>query len=279
MIERHEVILVPSASAVAALRASPRAAQHAGMVAVLADPVFDRRDPRLEGKRAEALALPADLKRSIVAMGLQRLARLPGTRVEAERILSLVPAEQRLGALGFDARRTLALDPAVARYRVLHFATHGLLNSTHPELSGLVLSLLDPRGEAQNGFLRLQDVYQMRIDADLVVLSACQTALGKPVQGEGLVGLTRGFIHAGARQVLSSLWKVPDRATSELMKEVYQAMLVEGLRPGPALRQAQRKLLATRPFDGPESWAAFVLQGDWQGPPLRSGDARGGTSP
>ena len=279
MIERHEVILVPSASAVAALRASPRAAQHAGVVAVLADPVFDRRDPRLEGRRAEALALPADLKRSIDAMGLQRLARLPGTRVEAERILSLVPAEQRLGALGFDARRTLALDPAVARYRVLHFATHGLLNSTHPELSGLVLSLLDSRGEAQNGFLRLQDVYQMRIDADLVVLSACQTALGKPVKGEGLVGLTRGFIHAGALQVLSSLWKVPDRATSELMKEVYRAMLVEGLRPGPALRQAQRKLLATRPFDGPESWAAFVLQGDWQGPPLRSGDAPASTSP
>ncbi len=279
MVEEHEVVLVPSASAVAALRASPRAEKHAGVVAVLADPVFDRRDPRFQGKRAEALVLPADLQRSIDAMGLQRLARLPGTRVEAEQILSLVPAEQRLGALGFEARRTLALDPAVAHYRVLHFATHGLLNSTHPELSGLVLSLVDPRGEAQNGFLRLQDVYQMRIDADLVVLSACQTALGKPVQGEGLVGLTRGFIHAGARQVLASLWKVPDRATSELMKEVYRAMLVEGLRPGPALRQAQRKLLATRPFDGPESWAAFVLQGDWQGPPLRSGDARGGASP
>ena len=199
--------------------------------------------------------------------------------VEAEQILSLVPGEQRLGALGFDARRALALDPAVARYRILHFATHGLLNSTHPELSGLVLSLVDSRGEAQNGFLRLQDVYQMRIDADLVVLSACQTALGKPVQGEGLVGLTRGFIHAGARQVLSSLWKVPDRATSELMKEVYRAMLVEGQPPGEALRTAQRKLLRTRPFDGPESWAAFVLQGDWQAPPPRSDGARSRTSP
>ena len=267
MVEEHEVILVPSASAVAALRASPRADRHAGVVAVLADPVFDLRDPRLMGKRATARALPADLQRSMGALGLQRLPRLPGTRIEAEQILSLVPADQRLGALDFEARRTLALDPAVGRYRVLHFATHGLLNSTHPQLSGLVLSLVDSGGVAQNGFLRLQDVYQMRIDADLVVLSACQTALGKPVQGEGLVGLTRGFIHAGARQVLSSLWKVSDRATTELMTEVYRAMLVEGQRPAAALRQAQRKLLITRPFDAPASWAAFVVQGDWQAPP------------
>ncbi|RPH67051.1 MAG: CHAT domain-containing protein [Myxococcaceae bacterium] len=279
MVEEHEVVLVPSASAVAALRATSRADRHAGVVAVLADPVFDRRDPRLQGKRAEALVLPTDLQRSMDALGLQRLPRLPGTRIEAEQILALVPAEQRLGALDFDARRTLALDPAVGRYRVLHFATHGLLNSTHPELSGLVLSLVDARGEAQNGFLRLQDVYEMRIDADLVVLSACQTALGKPVKGEGLVGLTRGFIHAGARQVLSSLWKVSDRATTELMTEVYRAMLVEGQRPGAALRQAQRKLLITRPFDAPASWAAFVVQGDWQAPLPRSGDARSGTSP
>src|SRR5262249_13525075 len=189
----------------------------------------------------------------------------------AEEILALVPEERRLGALDFEARRALALDPAVGRYRVLHFATHGLLNSTHPELSGLVLSLVDSGGEAQNGFLRLEDVYRMRIDADLVVLSACQTALGKPVQGEGLVGLSRGFIHAGARQVLSSLWKVSDRATTELMKEVYRAMLLDGQRPAAALRQAQRKLLATRPFEGPESWAAFVLQGDWLAPPVRQG--------
>ena len=146
MVEEHEVVLVPSASAVAALRASARADRHAGVVAVLADPVFDRRDPRLQGKRGDALALPTDLQRSLGAMGLQRLPRLPGTRIEAEQILSLVPAEQRLGALDFDARRALALDPATARYRVLHFATHGLLNSDHPELSGLVLSLVDARG-------------------------------------------------------------------------------------------------------------------------------------
>jgi CHAT domain-containing protein len=252
---------------VAALRASRHQERPAGIVAVLADPVFDRSDPRLQRNGGATTVLPADLKRSMEVMGLKRLPRLPGTRIEAEEILSLVPAEKRLGALDFDARRPLALDPAVGRYRVLHFATHGLLNSAHPELSGLVLSLVDSRGEAQNGFLRLQDVYQMRIDADLVVLSACQTALGKPVQGEGLVGLSRGFIHAGARQVVSSLWKVSDRATTELMKEMYRGMLREGQRPAPALRQAQRRLMATRPFGAPQSWAAFVLQGDWLSPP------------
>jgi CHAT domain-containing protein/tetratricopeptide (TPR) repeat protein len=270
MVEEHEVVLVPSASAVAALRASPHEGRPTGIVAVLADPVFDRGDPRLQRPGAATRPLPGDLTRSMETMGLKRLPRLPGTRIEAEEILSLVTEERRLGALDFDARRALALDPAVGHYRVLHFATHGLLNSTHPELSGLVLSLVDSRGDAQNGFLRLQDVYRMRIDADLVVLSACQTALGKPVQGEGLVGLSRGFIHAGARQVLSSLWKVGDRATTELMKEVYRAMLLEGQRPAAALRQAQRKLLASRPFDGPESWGAFVLQGDWLAPPVQA---------
>jgi CHAT domain-containing protein len=279
MIEEHEVVLVPSASAVAALRASPRDGRPSGIVAVLADPVFDRGDPRLERRGAVTGPRPMDLTRSMETMGLKRLPRLPGTRIEAEEILGLVPEEKRLGALDFEARRELALDPAVGRYRLLHFATHGLLNSTHPELSGLVLSLVDSRGEAQNGFLRLQDVYRMRIDADLVVLSACQTALGKPVQGEGLVGLSRGFIHAGARQVLSSLWKVSDRATTELMKEVYRAMLLEGRRPPAALRQAQRKLLATRSLGGPESWAAFVLQGDWQGSPASQDDTAGVTSP
>jgi CHAT domain-containing protein len=205
-------------------------------------------------------------------MGLQRLSRLPGTRAEAEGILSLVPGEQRLAALGFEARRALAMDPEVGRYHVLHFATHGLLNSTHPELSGLVLSLVDETGEPQNGFLRLQDVYQLRIEADLVVLSACQTALGKRVQGEGVLGLTRGFLHAGARQVLASLWKVSDRATAELMAELYRSMLREGARPAAALRQAQRKLRRTRPFGATYSWAAFVLQGDWQASPHAPGD-------
>jgi len=265
LVEEQEVIVVPSASAVAAVRAAEHADRHTGAVVVLADPVFDRGDSRLPASTGmAAAAVPADLQRSMDELGLQRLVRLPGTRLEAEDILALAPRGQSLGATGFEARRALAMDPSVSAYRILHFATHGLLNSQHPELSGLVFSLVDAAGKPQNGFLRLQDIYGMHIGADLVVLSACQTALGKRVQGEGMVGLTRGFIHAGARQVLSSLWKVSDRGTAELMKELYRAMLVEGQRPSAALRQAQRKLARTRPFDAPYTWAAFVLQGDWE---------------
>jgi CHAT domain-containing protein len=262
LVEEHEMLLLPSASAVAAIRASARPEQHAGTVAVLADPIFDRRDPRVQARTGSA-SLPVDLRRSLDEIGLRRLERLPGTRREAEGILGFVPPERALAALGFEARRARAMDPEVGRYRILHFATHGLLNSQHPELSGLVLSLVDRSGEPQNGFLRLQDVYGMRIGADLVVLSACQTALGKQVRGEGVLGLTRGFIHAGARQVLASLWRVSDRATAELMRELYRAMLVEGRPPAAALRQAQRKLAGTRSFAAPFAWAAFVVEGDW----------------
>ncbi|HSP20289.1 MAG TPA: CHAT domain-containing protein, partial [Myxococcaceae bacterium] len=266
VIEEHEVVLLPSVSAVAAVRGAGHPALHAGAVAVLADPVFDRTDPRVQRSAGPGKAVPRDLQRSMDGLGLQRLARLPGTRLEAEKILALAPPGQTLLAMGFEARRALAMDAAVSSYRILHFATHALLNSAHPELSGLVLSLVEPSGESQNGFLRLQDIYGLHIDADLVVLSACQTGLGKPVQGEGLVGLTRGFIHAGARQVLASLWKVSDRGTAELMKEFYRAMIVEGHTPSAALRQAQRMLARTRPFDAPYTWAAFVLEGDWQEP-------------
>jgi len=265
LVEEHELIHVPSASVVAAVRAGEHVARHSGAVAVLADPVFDRGDSRVRSSSGQAPAVvPADLQRSMNALGLQRLVRLPGTRLEAQGILALAPRGQSFAATGFEARRELALDPSVTAYRILHFATHGLLNSQHPELSGLVLSLVDPEGKPQNGFLRLQDIYGLRIDADLVVLSACQTALGKRIQGEGVIGVTRGFIHAGAHQVLASLWKVSDRGTAALMKELYRAMLVEGRRPPAALRQAQRKLARTRPFDGPYTWAAFVLQGDWE---------------
>src|SRR5262249_23463025 len=132
-----------------------------------------------------------------------------------------------------------ALDPDLGKYRIVHFATHGLLDSQHPELSGLVLSLVDQRGRRQDGFLTLQDVYNLDLHADLVVLSACQTALGKQIRGEGLVGLTRGFMHAGATRVLASLWSVSDIATAELMGRFYKEVLRNGVTPASALRKAQ----------------------------------------
>src|SRR5207237_2551887 len=133
-----------------------------------------------------------------------------------------------------------------------HFATHGLLNSQHPELSGVVLSLVNKNGSTIDGFLRLQDIYNLKLNADLVVLSACNTALGKEVRGEGLIGLTRGFMYAGAPRVIASLWKVDDAATAELMSIFYRKMLVENLRPAAALRRAQNDLMKQLRWKSPE---------------------------
>jgi CHAT domain-containing protein len=146
----------------------------------------------------------------------------------------------------------------------VHFATHGLLDSERPSLSGLVLSMVDERGARQNGYLRLHDIYNLRLDADLVVLSACQTALGKEIKGEGLVGLTRAFMYAGAPRVVASLWQVSDLATAELMKKFYAGMLQRGLRPAAALRAAQLQMSQDSRWASPYFWAGFVIQGDWE---------------
>jgi CHAT domain-containing protein len=140
-----------------------------------------------------------------------------------------------------------------------------LINNRHPELSGLVLSLADEQGRPQNGFLRLNEIYNLRLPAELVVLSACQTGLGKEVRGEGLIGLTRGFIYAGARRLTASLWQVEDAATSELMGRFYRGMLGEKrLSPASALRAAQIDMSKQNQWRSPYYWAAFVIQGEWR---------------
>ena len=152
----------------------------------------------------------------------------------------------------------------LGEYRILHFATHGLLNNKTPALSGLVFSLIDEDGQPRNGFLRLHEIYNLKLNADLVVLSGCQTALGQEVSGEGLIGLTRGFMYAGAPRVVASLWNVNDQATANLMKLFYERMLKDGLRPAAALRAAQIAMWKTEPNDVPYRWGAFILQGDWR---------------
>ena len=166
------------------------------------------------------------------ADGRAGLARLPFSRDEA-RAIGLLAGAGTLRATDFQASRATALGSALEDYRIVHFATHGLIDAERPELSGLVLSLVDDRGAPQDGLLRLHDIYNMRLDADLVVLSACQTALGKEIKGEGLVGLTRGFMYAGAPRVVASLWQVSDVATAELMKKFYTGMLRDDCPPRP----------------------------------------------
>jgi CHAT domain-containing protein len=167
-------------------------------------------------------------------------------------------------ALGFQANRESATSPELGEYRVVHFATHGLLNSEHPELSGIILSMVDEKGQPQDGFLRLHDIYNLELPVELVVLSACNSGLGKQVRGEGLVGIVRGFMYAGAERVMASLWKVDDEATGELMKRFYQHMFAGDMSPAAALRQAQIEMWRERTWRFPFYWAAFVLQGEWQ---------------
>jgi len=266
LIVKHEIVHLPSASALAVLRRELAGRKPAAKaVAVLADPVFSADDARVKsGAKAQASEeAPTDLTRAINDVRGE-LRRLLLTRDEAEAILSVTPRTDGFGALDFRANRATATSDELSRYRIVHFATHGLLNSEHPELSGVVLSLVDERGQPQDGFLRLHEIFNLRLPAELVVLSACQTGLGKEVKGEGLVGLTRGFMYAGAARVVASLWQVNDAATAELMKRFYRRMLKDGMRPAAALRAAQIEMWKKPQWESPFYWGGFALQGEWK---------------
>jgi CHAT domain-containing protein/Tfp pilus assembly protein PilF len=285
LIVRHEIVNLPSASVLSVLRqhsATRKVPPH--LVAILADPVFSETDSRVIGKREAqktAQALPPGpiaqatqfWTRSINDVGLLGFGRLPFSRQEAKAIMSLAPSGEGMEALDFRASRSTAVSKALAQYKIIHFATHGLLNSKHPELSGVVLSLVDQEGRPQNGFLGLQEVYNLNLPAELVVLSACETGLGKEIRGEGLVGLTRGFMYAGASRVAASLWSIDDAATAELMTRFYKAMLRDGLSPPAALRRSQLQMRQQERFADPYYWASFIIQGEWKGafPVVRHG--------
>jgi len=285
LVARYEIVSLPSASTLAALRQQiARGISATRAIAILADPVFTADDVRVT-QRGKALANAGTgtvsgnasvedssaerLTRSLNDVGLSgngelRLPRLPFTQQEAKAIAATASAGEVLRATDFKANRETAVSQELAQYRIIHFATHGLLDTSHPELSGLVLSMVNQRGERQNGYLTLEDIYNLKLPAELVVLSACETGLGKEVDGEGLVGLTRGFMYAGASRVVASLWKVDDAASAELMKRFYQGMEEEGLRPAAALRRAQLDMLRQERWHSPYYWAAFQLQGEWK---------------
>lgn len=275
LILTHEIVNLPSASALAALRreASPREGSGANSVAVFADPVFSADDARLRRTPAAKVTIvvaPAGGASNDDADALPRdaLRRLVFSREEAAAIAALAGPGSAHRFVDFDASRAIATGPELSRYSYIHFATHSLVNGRRPELSGIVLSLFDERGRPQDGFLRLQDIYRMRLPAELVTLSACRTAVGREVRGEGLMSLTRGFMYAGARRVAASLWKVDDAATAELMESFYRHLLTgpAARRPTPAdaLRRAQLELMRRPNRRAPFYWAAFTLQGEWR---------------
>ncbi len=275
LLRTHEIVLLPSASVAASLRQRPPAPSK-GEILILADPVFTANDPRViegasgetEPPRTRPSAVPhrATLLRSARDAGLETFPRLVASRREAQAVAALVASPRLL--MDFAASRETVLSEDLERYTILHFATHGLVNPRRPELSGLVLSLVDAQGAPRDGFLRLIDLSTLDLTAELVVLSACRTALGKAVRGEGLIGLVRGFFDAGARRVVATLWQVEDRATAELMSRFYRGILEGGLEPAAALRRSQLELIdgaADPAWAAPFFWAPVVLAGEWQG--------------
>ena len=265
----HEIVNEPSASALAlVLKDTAQRKQAPNTIAVFANPVFETNDPRIKSRTPSetqiGTAQEAQVREVFRDAGFgegQRITSLPGSREEANAIMAVVPWRTGFKAEGFEANRATITRSDLGQYRVVHFATHGFVNYQHPELSGLVLSLVDEQGKTQDGFLRMHDIYNLKLPVDLVVLSACNTALGKDVRGEGLIGLTRGFMYAGAGGVVASLWKVDDDATAELMTHFYEGMFNRGLTPAAALREAQLALRSQKRWQAPYFWAAFVIQG------------------
>ncbi len=268
LILDHELVSLPSASALAIQRQTLANRKPAPKgVAVIADPVFSSRDSRFSSRRSPAAT--ADDTRLIEhvgngSAGPLNVRRLPFTRQEADRILAVAPIGSNLRAVDFRASRSIATSGELSNYRYVHFATHGYLDTSRAGLSAIVLSLVDAQGKPQDGFLRTHDIYNLKLPAELVVLSACETGLGKDVKGEGLEGLTRGFMYAGARRVVVSLWNVNDKATAGLMQHLYVGMLKNKKTPAAALRAAQIEMLGVKQWQSPYYWAPFVMQGEWR---------------
>jgi CHAT domain-containing protein len=288
LLKTNDSLFAPSASVVAAIRQQRAAVGdgRAGGMLVVADPVFDASDARARGAKVAAAQQPdADAARGLsfgsaladvseadksapASSGAQRgvLVRLAGTRSEAQQISKLASAAGRKADvwLDMDANEAKVEESDLRQYRVLHFATHGLLNTERPQFTGVVLSLVGNR-EGADGFLRTDEVFNLRLGSPLVMLSACETGLGREKRGEGVIGLTRAFMYAGAPAVGVSLWSVADKSTSDLMADFYKNLLTgTGQQPTAALRSARLNMIAGKKYSAPFYWAPFVLVGDWR---------------
>jgi CHAT domain-containing protein len=275
LVAKIEIINSPSASILGQLRQeASRKKPPTKMLAAFGDPVFasnyaQRRELDSNGYVA-ALQHPEEGRwrqalRDIDSDG----GSLNPTEIQPlffakHELISLqnVAGSETFLATGFDATPEKLKNTDLTKYAILHFATHGILNPKRPENSGFFLSTVTRDGRPQNGFVGLEDIYGLRAPVSLVVLSACQTGLGKDVRGEGLIGLTRGFMYAGASSVVSSLWKVDDEVTAELMKHFYANMLQRDMPPAAALRAAQNSIREQPQWRSPYYWAAFTFQGD-----------------
>ena len=266
LILDYEIVTAPSARVLLFLAREreskrstvPRPASRS--LAIFADPVFESDDPRFK----DLTGLSSD-RRQVLAMAQRDSGwkRLVHTRREVRKLLEMVPSGKILVATGFDATREAVLDPGLADYQIVHFATHGVMDARRPELSGLVFSLFDQQGAPRCGFLSQGEIFQLKLNADLVVLSACQTALGQEIKGEGMVGITQGFMYAGAPMVIASLWSIQDEATADFMALFYNNLFQKEMTPTAALRQAQCSLWQGSCHRSPYYWGAFIAWGLW----------------
>jgi CHAT domain-containing protein len=278
LIAGCEVINAPSASILGELQQEASRRRPAPkLLAAFGDPVFASNYEQRKDResREQAIAMQAletarwqnamrDIELNGDSFDPSVIKPLFFARSELANLRDVTGREETLVAADFAATREQLLGTDLTQYEILHFATHGLLDPKRPENSGLVLSTVNREGQAQNGFVGLQDIYGLRAPVELVVLSACQTALGKDVRGEGLLGLTRGFMYAGASGVVASLWKVDDEATAELMRHFYANMLKLRMPPAAALRAAQNSIRQQPQWRAPYYWAAFTLQGEYR---------------
>lgn len=274
LIARHEIINAPSASILGGLREPSRT--RGSVLAAFGSPVFESNySIKANNSNVQIASLQTveqdRWKQAARDIELQGDALDPSTiqplfyaARELANLRDVVGERESMIAIDFDASRDKLLNTDLTQYSILHFATHGYLDPDRPENSGLIFSTITRDGNPQNGFLTLSDVYRLRAPVSLVVLSACQTGLGKDVRGEGLIGLTRGFMYAGASSVVASLWKVDDEATAELMKVFYQNMFEQGMTPAAALREAQNSFRRHPVWSAPYYWAGFTLQGDYR---------------
>ena len=272
LVSSQEIVILPSASVLATLRKTALSkTPPTATAAIFADPVFEEDDPRVSNspmrEKSNMPERPPALNRAIRDLGASHyIARLPASRNEANAIAKILRSRDPQGvyiALDFDATRNYVLTEGLAQFRLVHFATHGVVDVSRPEMSGLILSLIDRKGRKGDGYLRLGDIYKLRLSADLVVLSSCDSALGKDLESEGIIGLPRGFLYAGAKSVIASLWKVNDEATARLMTSLY-ARIERGESPSSALRAAQLEMVHDAQWSRPYYWAAFTIQGDYR---------------
>jgi len=277
LIKSNEIVYAPSASVVAAIRQSGNKPSGKNLLAV-ADPIFSSDDSRVKGKAgvpaaAEARGLGLGLESAVndvagepTAAGGLRLARLVGTRVEAEEIGKIAKSNGSQADLWIDlnASEDNLRSRDVTNYRIIHVATHGLLDAERPQFTGVVLSLVGNKDN--DGFLRTDEIFNLRLGAPLVMLSACETGLGKEKRGEGVIGLTRAFMYAGAPTVGVSLWSVADKSTADLMADFYRRLLgpASSNSASVAMRAAQLGLISGKKYSAPFYWAPFVIVGDWR---------------